>query len=131
MLNVTAAVPLIMPVAATEVAVLNVMEPAPTLVIVVPAGMPVPETGMPTRKPVVFASGMTVPAAVCAAWAEGAAKTAAIRDALTHGTNATASRAPLRPHVDAHADLRLAGTAATAWRVYTCRWWFQCARGSQ
>ena len=65
-----------MPVAATEVAVLSVMEPAPTLVIVVPAGMPVPETGMPTRKPVVFASGMTVPAAVCAAWAEGAAKTA-------------------------------------------------------
>ena len=60
----TAAVPLIIPVAATEVATLSVIEPVPMLVMVVPAGIPVPDTGMPTRKPVVLASGITVPVAV-------------------------------------------------------------------
>ena len=60
----TAAVPLIIPVAATEVEALSVIEPVPMLVIVVPAGIPVPDTGMPTRKPVVFAKGITVPVAV-------------------------------------------------------------------
>ena len=78
LLKVTAEVPLMTPVAAIVVAVLSVMEPAPTLVMTVPAGMPVPETGMPTRKPVVLASGTTVPAAVWAACAAGAANTAEI-----------------------------------------------------
>ena len=75
LLKVTAAVPLIIPVAATEVAALRVIDPTPTAVMVAPAGIPVPDTGMPTRKPAVLANGMVVPVAVCAAWAEGAAKT--------------------------------------------------------
>ena len=52
------------PVAAIVVAALKVMLPAPTERTVVPAGMPVPATGMPGRKPAVLASGTTVPGAV-------------------------------------------------------------------
>ena len=78
LLKVTADVPLMNPVAAMVVGALNVTLPMPTAAILVPAGMPVPETGMPTRKPVVFASGKRVPATVCDACADGAALMEAI-----------------------------------------------------